>query len=67
MNDTFYRILDLVLKGEVRISEHAYDEEGQPIHVVWGIPKSQTSPAVIVTSYRPDPVRWTGDFKRRRT
>jgi hypothetical protein len=29
MNETFNGILDLVLKGEVRISEHAYDEMEQ--------------------------------------
>lgn len=27
--------------------------EGQPIHVVWGIPKGSSSPAVLVTAYRP--------------
>ena len=42
------------------------DEHGDPIHVVWGIPKSKTSPAVIVTAYRPDPSMWSGDFTRRR-
>ena len=40
---------------------------GEPVHVVWGIPKNATSPAVIVTAYRPDPKRWTEDFLRRRT
>jgi hypothetical protein len=42
------------------------DEAGGPIHVVWGIPKGRTSPAVLVTAYRPDPKRWTDDFRRRR-
>jgi hypothetical protein len=42
------------------------DTRGGPIHVVWGIPLGQTSPAVLVTAYRPDPVRWTEDFLRRR-
>ena len=42
------------------------DHSGSPIHVVWGIPKGQTSPAVLVTAYRPDPARWTDDFLRRR-
>ena len=42
------------------------DGGGTPIHAVWGIPRGQTSPAVLVTAYRPDPVRWTGDFRRRR-
>jgi len=42
------------------------DRTGLPIHVVWGIPKGQMSPAVLVTAYRPDPARWTADFMRRR-
>ena len=39
---------------------------GQAIHVVWGMPKNASSPAVVVTAYRPDPKRWTEDFMRRR-
>ena len=106
MSDTFRRIVDLVQRGEIRISEHGYDEiaeeglfirdivsdvsngrlvedypnfpkgpcvlvlqrdrDGNSIHVVWGIPRRQASPAVIVTAYRPDPKRWTSDFMRRR-
>lgn len=42
------------------------DEAGEPIHVVWGIPKGKSSPAVLVTGYRPDPERWTEDFRHRR-
>jgi hypothetical protein len=42
------------------------DRSGSPIHVVWGIPKGQTSPAVLVTAYRPDPAGWTDDFLRRK-
>ena len=38
---------------------------GEPIHVVWGIPMGQISPAVLVTAYRPDVVRWSNDFMRR--
>ena len=41
------------------------DSQGDPIHVVWGIPKGKPSPAVLVTAYRPDPKRWSGDFLRR--
>ena len=106
MSETFRRIVDLVPRGEIRISEHGYDEiaeeglfvrdivsdvsngrlvedypdfpkgpcvlvlqkdcNGNPIHVVWGIPIGQVSPAVVVTAYRPDPKRWTSDFMRRR-
>jgi hypothetical protein len=41
------------------------DSENSPIHVVWGIPKRSTSPAVLVTGYRPDPTKWSTDFMRR--
>jgi hypothetical protein len=43
------------------------DNEGEPIHVVWGIPSQADSPAVVVTAYRPDPDRWAGDFLRRKS
>lgn len=43
-----------------------HDRTGFPIHVVWGIPKGQMSPAVLVTAYRPDPARWSADFMRRK-
>jgi uncharacterized protein DUF4258 len=36
------------------------------IHVLWGIPKDASSPAVLVTAYRPDPIRWTADSLRRK-
>ena len=42
------------------------DSQANPIHVVWGIPKGGTSPAVLVTAYRPDPERWSDDFMRRK-
>ena len=29
------------------------DSNGEPIHVVWGIPRNTDSPAVLVTAYRP--------------
>jgi hypothetical protein len=42
------------------------DSRNQPLHVVWGIPKNQSTPAVLVTAYRPDPARWSADFTSRR-
>lgn len=42
------------------------DRAGEPIHVVWGIPKDQEFPTVVVTAYRPDPKKWTPDFLHRR-
>lgn len=42
------------------------DVKGHLIHVVWGIPKGYTSPAVLVTAYRPDPELWQEGFLRRK-
>ena len=106
MRGTFEQLKALVIKGEILISDHGYDElaadnlslrvvvsgladaelleeypdfpkgpcvlvlendqDGQPVHAVWGIPSGATSPAVLVTAYRPDPARWTNDFRRRK-
>jgi hypothetical protein len=44
-----------------------YDNLGSAIHAVWGIPKGLSSPAVLITAYRPDPDKWTDDFKRRKS
>ena len=52
-------------KGPSVLALH-HDREGNPVHVVWGIPKGHTSPAVLVTAYRPDPERWDASFMRRR-
>ena len=41
-------------------------DDGRAIHAVWGLPRGQDSPAVLVTAYKPDPKKWTDDFKRRR-
>lgn len=49
----------------VLVLEH--DGSNQPIHVVWGIPAGQDSPAVVVTAYRPDPAKWDETWRRRRT
>lgn len=42
------------------------DRSGLPVHAVWGIPKGKASPAVLVTAYRPEPAKWSEDFRRRR-
>ena len=42
------------------------DVANRPVHVVWGIPSGRESPAVVVTAYRPDPLRWDQTWRRRR-
>lgn len=42
------------------------ERSGNPVHVVWVIPKWLDKPAVLVTAYRPDPERWDENFLRRR-
>jgi hypothetical protein len=42
------------------------DREQQPVHVVWGVPKGHSSPAVLITAYRPDAEMWEDDYLRRR-
>ena len=106
MSKTFQMVIELISKGEIKISDHGYDElaeddilikdivagakegiviedypgypkgscilvlqrdhDDNPIHVVWGIPKGASSPAIVVTAYRPDVDQWTSDFKRRK-
>lgn len=106
MSAALEAIVALIASGEVRISEHGYDQlveddiaigdilssigqatvvedypefpkgpsvlvlqrdqQGRPIHVVWGIPRGHSRPAVVVTGYRPDPDRWSPDFLERR-
>ena len=42
------------------------DNSGEVIHVLWGIGRDTTTPAVLVTAYRPDPRQWSDDFMRRK-
>ena len=43
-----------------------HDADGLPIHVVWGIPAGKDTPGVLVTSYRPDPEKWSKTWQRTR-
>ena len=42
------------------------DMKRRPVHIVWGIPKGYTEPAVLVTAYRPDATRWDKYFMKRK-
>ncbi len=42
------------------------DSDGHFLHVVWGIPRQASTPAVLITAYRPDVERWTADFMKRK-
>jgi hypothetical protein len=106
MSQTFEKIIGLIGRSEVIISNHGYDElaedgllvkeiiesvnsgkvvedypeypkgpcvlvlqkdrGGNPMHVVWGIPKDASSPAVLVTAYKPDITIWKDNFMERR-
>lgn len=106
MSEALRKVTELIDKGEVRISNHGYDElaedgllvkdvmigvreakvvedypdypkgpcvlvlqrdkHGNPIHAVWGIPKGESSPAVLVTPYKPDRSLWSDDFMERK-
>jgi Domain of unknown function (DUF4258) len=39
---------------------------GLPVHVMWGVPKINGTPAVLVTAYRPTPKHWSPDFMKRK-
>jgi hypothetical protein len=41
------------------------DCTGQPVHVVWGLPRTECTP-VLVTAYRPKPELWSADFLNRK-
>jgi hypothetical protein len=44
-----------------------HDRKKLPIHVVWGIPRNEDRPAVLITAYRPDETIWQKGFNTRRT
>ena len=68
MSETFGRILGLIQQGDVRISDHGYDEiaaDGLYVRDALG----SVGEAVVVEdypAYRPDPQRWKPDFLRRK-
>jgi hypothetical protein len=42
------------------------DSAKRPMHAVWGIPVASAGPAVLITAYRPDPKKWSADFRERK-
>lgn len=105
-NGLLSSIIDLILKGDIKISLHGYedlandkisvkdtvsgikeavvveeyldfpkgpcvlvlqkDSKGNPVHAVWGVPAGHSSPAVLVTAYRPIREKWSDDYLRRK-
>ena len=43
------------------------DARGQSVHAVWGIPKHERRPAVLITAYRPDPQKWSQNLLERKS
>ncbi len=41
------------------------DDDNLPYHALWGVPRRFERPAVLITVYRPDPRRWSDDFRSR--
>jgi hypothetical protein len=39
-------------------------DDGSPVHTVWAFANA-TKYASLVTVYRPDPARWSADFRKR--
>jgi hypothetical protein len=54
---------DAIRGPSVLVLQH--DENGRPLHVLWGIQQGTAGPAVLITAYRPDPLLWSADFTRR--
>ena len=79
---TFERVLELVAQQQVHISNPGYDEladdgifvrdillgvaDGAVVEDYPDYPKDAVSPAVVVTAYKPNPERWSSDFRRRK-
>jgi hypothetical protein len=73
---TFDQIEAATLGGEC-IEAYPTDPRGQSclvlgrppdagaIHALWGF-DAPSQHAILITVYRPDPQRWSGDFRRRR-
>jgi hypothetical protein len=43
-----------------------HDGGGRPIHIMWGVPRMEGAPAILVTAYRPAAERWSTDFMNRK-
>jgi hypothetical protein len=42
------------------------DRQNRPLHVLWGMPKGQQGPAVLITAHRPNPALWSDDYLKRK-
>jgi hypothetical protein len=41
------------------------DENGDPLHAVWGVHASRADKAILIAVYRPNPNLWTPDYLKR--
>jgi hypothetical protein len=57
--------LDSRKEPAVLVLQH--DRDGHPVHVMWGIPKTEETPAILVTAYRPAAELWSADFMKRKS
>ena len=42
------------------------DRDDKPLHILWGLALRASDIATIITAYRPDPAKWSDDFRFRR-
>ena len=75
MSKTFEQVIRLIERGDVKVSDHGYDEltadalsaRDTMVSVREGtVAEDYPDPAVLVTAYRPDPARWEPDLLRRK-
>ena len=67
VSQTLEQVRALVARGEVRVSVHGYEELAADQVLVHEVVEGQTSPAVLITAYRPDPAKWDETWLKRRT
>jgi hypothetical protein len=77
-SNTFRAVCRSVRAHLVRVSSHALEEaeadrlrideiaDRSAVHALWGFDEASHQ-AILITVYRPDPGRWSQDFRKRRS